>query len=250
MFRTLAAFAIAILSPLALAQDEPSAAKFELRLLSFSPDQQKDEVFLHDPLAKPAEEVKSTAIKSYLNHQFVTVALKSRKLIVSSEKDPKKAVAEGAFLADVTIPEKVNSAILLFLPGAAQGKTVYRVLVIDDAKRSFPAGTFYMSNLSALPVRMTLEAKNYDFKPGQTGLLQNLPMDESGQIKMRTFAFKNNDWYQAATSIWPHPDKARSVLVLFQDPTSGDLKLRGFDDVPPREPANAAAAAPAAAATN
>ncbi len=237
MIRTFATLLVSLLAPFVLAQETSGTVKFELRMLSFSPDLQRAEVFVHDPLAKPGDEIKATAIKSFLNHQFVQVQMKSRKFIISSDKDPKKAVADGALLAEVSMPEKVQSAILLFLPGNPQGKTVYRVLVIDDAKRSFPAGTFYMSNLSSLPIRMTLEAKNYDFKPGQTGLLENLPMDESGQIKMRTFAMKDTGWYQAATSIWPHPDKARSVLVMFQDPASGDLKLRGFDDVPPREPA-------------
>lgn len=247
MIRTLVTLLVSILAPAVLAQDAPAPIKFELRMLAFSPDLQRAEVFIHDPLAKPGDEVKVSEIKSYLNHQFVPVQLKSRKFILSSEKDPKKAASEGALLAEVSMPEKVQSAILLFLPGAPQGKTVYRVLVVDDSKRAFPPGTFYMSNLSSLPVRMNLEAKNYDFKPGQTGLLENLPMDESGQIKMRTFAMKDTGWYQAATSIWPHPDKARSVLVMFQDPASGDLKLRGFDDVPPREPV---AVKPGAAAVN
>jgi hypothetical protein len=247
MIRKLSTLLVSILAPSVLAQEAPAPIKFELRMLSFSPDLQRAEVFIHDPLAKPGEEVKTSAIKSYLNHQFVQVEMRSRKFILSSEKDPKMAASAGALLAEVSMPEKVQSAILLFLPGAPQGKTVYRVLVVDDSKRAFPAGTFYMSNLSSLPIRMTLETKNYDFKPGQTGLLENLPMDESGQIKMRTFAMKDTGWYQAATSIWPHPDKARSVLVMFQDPASGDLKLRGFDDVPPREPA---AAKPVAAAGN
>lgn len=117
-------------------------------------------------------------------------------------------------------------------------------MTINDSKSAFPGGSFHVTNLSPLPVRMMLEQKNYDFKPGGTELVKDPPMREGNQIGMRTFVFKNNAWDAIATSLWPHPGRNRSVLVLFQSPTSGDVQLRAFDDSGPRTPETSAAAAP------
>lgn len=91
---------------------------------------------------------------------------------------------------------------------------------------------------------MLLEQKEYDFKPGGTVLIKDPPVREGNQIGMRTFVFKNNEWEPIATSLWPHPGQNRSVLVLFQNPTSGDVQLRAFDDSGPRAAQSNAAAAP------
>jgi hypothetical protein len=80
--------------------------------------------------------------------------------------------------------------------------------------------------------------------PANLVLIEDPPVGDGGQTGMRTFVFKNNAWVPVSTGLWPHPGQARSVLILFQNPSSGNIQLRGFDDVPPRAPQAAAARTP------
>jgi hypothetical protein len=141
-------------------------------------------------------------------------------------------------IGEVTLPSGANSAILLFLPG--KDKNSAQIMAIDDSKRAFPAGSFHATNLSPLPIKLMLEEKQFDFKPGQAQLIQDPPTGDTGQTAMRTFSFKNNAWGPVATSLWPHPGDARSVLVFYQNPNAGEVQLRSFADVPPRAPQAAA----------
>lgn len=222
---------------LSSAQNGPPPAKVEIRMLAFSPDQRMDDVFAQDPAAEPTAVSVPAPIKTYLNQQFTAMEIKSRKIVFTSKPDRASLGREGEIVAEVSLPDKVNSAILLFLPGKPGGKTKYQALVVDDSKTSFPGGTFIGINLSAIPVRLMLEQKVFDFQPGKFVLISEIPTRAGQQIGMRAAALNKNEWMPIASSIWSHPGKARSVLIFYQDPASGNIQLRAVDDVAPREPA-------------
>ncbi len=228
--------ALALFFPgLALQAQETPGFKAELRLLAFSSAIQQKEVYAQDPAA-PAETPSAvTPIRTYLNHQFTSLQLRSRKIVFTTKPDRASLTREGEVMGEVTLPEGINSAILLLLPGKAGGKTLYQIMPVADSKRLFPAGSFHVTNLSPLPVRIMLEEKKYDFKPGQTVIIEDPPVDAGGQSGMRTFAFKDEKWITISTGIWPHPGNARGLMILFLEPVSGNLQLQSFDDVPPRE---------------
>lgn len=226
-----------------LAAQTPPGAKVEIRMLAFSPDLQKPEAYAHDPAADPTAVSVAAPIKTYLNHQFSNVQLKTRKITFTTKPDRASLTRDGELIGEVTLPDGANSAILLFLPGKPGDKARCQIMAINDSKKAFPAGSYHVTNLSPLPIRMMLEEKNFDFKPGAVMLIEDPPVREGRQTGMRTFAFKDNAWKAIATGLWPHPGNARGVLVLFQDPVTTDVQLRAFDDDPPREP-QAATAAP------
>lgn len=232
--KTLTLAVISIAAVISLNAQVPAPLRVEIRMLAFSPDLQKKEAFAHDPVVDAATVGVPAPIKTYLNHQFSTVILKSRKIAFTTKRDRESLKTASDLIGEVTLPEGVNSAILLFLPGQA-GQC--RIMAIDDSKRAFPAGSFHATNLSPLPVKLMLEQKAFDFKPGQVTLIEDPPVREGGQSGMRTFVFKDNAWAPIATGLWPHPGDARSLLVFFQNPTAGDVQLRSFEDVPPRAPA-------------
>jgi hypothetical protein len=236
----LTAAAVLASSIIALTAQEAAPARIELRMLAFSPDLQKKEAYAHDPLADAAASAVPAPIKTYLNHEFSTVILKSRKVVFTTNKERESLKNDAEIIGEVTLPEGAKSAILLFLPG--KDKTHSRIMAIDDSKRAFPAGSLHITNLSPLPVKLMLESKQFDFKPGQMNLIEDPPLGESGQSAMRTFVFKNNAWSPVATGLWHHPGDARSVRVLFQNPNAGEVQLRAFDDIPPRSPQDATAA--------
>jgi hypothetical protein len=239
MFQPLqTAFAVISSTIVALSAQDSAPAKVELRMLAFSSAQQKKEAFAHDPLADATAAPVPAPIKTYLNHQGSTVFLKSRKIVFTTKigrdslKIPEDVI--GAF----TLPLGLDSAILLFLPG--KDKNSAQIMAIDDSKRAFPAGSFHATNLSPLPIKLILEEKQFDFKSGQAHLIEDPPTGDTGQTAMRTFSFRNNAWGPVATSLWPHPGDARSVLIFYQNPNAGEVQLRSFVDVPPREPQTAA----------
>lgn len=211
----------------------------ELRLLAFDPSL-RQKVYAHDPLAPDAAASVPGDVKSYLNHQFMTVPLKSRKVVFTTKPDRGSLTRTEDLVAETALPDGVNSAILVFLPAPPNGKGTSQIMAINDAKRAFPAGSFHVSNLSPYPVRVMLETKGFNFNPGQAILIQDPPVREGMQSGMRTFAFKNEKWEPIATGLWPHPGETRSVMVLFKNPT-GEVQLRAFDDIRPRDPAAASA---------
>ncbi len=225
------------------AAEEVPTIRVELRMLAFAPSLQQKDAFAHDPAAEVGAASVAAPIKTYLNHEFSTLQLKSRKVVFTTKPDRESLTREADRIGEVTLPEGVSSAILLFLPANAGGKGTCQIMTINDAVKAFPAGSYHATNLSPLPVRLMLEQKAFEFKSGQTMLIENPPVRAGNQSGMRTFAFKNNAWAQIATSLWPHPGKGRGVLVFFANPATGEIQLKAFDDVPPRAPAEAGKAA-------
>lgn len=239
----LAALVLTPFSQLAIAQ-ETAGLKAELRLLAFSSDITVTEAYAHD-VAGPADAtgVKVT-IQSYLNHDFSSLVLRSRKIAFSTKPDRASLTRGGELVGEVALPEGGDSSILLFLPGKAGAKQMYQVMPIPDSKRAFPAGSFHCTNLSNLPVRLTLESQPYDFKPAQAMLIENAPVQANGHSAMRAFAFKDNEWMKVSTGLWPSPGESRTLIIFYQDTLTGNLRLQAYDDVPPRTAKEQATAKP------
>ncbi len=232
-------------SALPVFSQAPSGTPTEIRLLAFSPDLELEEVFAQDPAAPPTTPSVKAAIRSGLNHEFTTLELTGRKIVLTKKPDRESMKRDGELVAEVTLPDGVKSAILLAIPPLKDSKVLCRILAINDSKRAFPPGSYHVTNLSPLKVRMILEDKNFDFNPGQTVLIEKPPFRPDHSIGMRTFAFKDNAWIQMAASIWSEPGQRRGVLILYPDVATGNVQLQAFDDVLPRaEKAVGAAAAP------
>ncbi len=218
-----------------VAQEAPPV-RAEIRLLAFSTDIQQKDVFIQDPAALPETASTPGNIKTYLNHEFVPVVLKSRKISFTTKPDRASLTREGELVGEVTLPVGAESSILLFLPGKPGEKTLYRIMPIADSKKAFPAGSFNITNLSPMPMRLLLEKTNFEFTPGQTKLVENPPVRAGGVCGMRASVFRENRWDEISTSLWPHPGNARALMIMYLDTASGNVQLKGYDDVPPRAP--------------
>ena len=223
---------MAMLPPLH-AREQP-ATRAEIRLLAFQPDLATDEAYVHDPDA-PAETVAiKVSIKSYLNHEFDTVMLTGNRIVITTKPERASLTRSNEVLGMADLADGVRSAILLFLPAPPNGKNRSHIMVIDDSKRAFPAGSFRISNLSTLPVRIVLEKKTYDFKSGEVQLITDPPVRAGNQSGMKAFAFHDEIWQRIGSGIWPAPGTNRVLQVLFSNTAKGHVQLRAFDDVPPR----------------
>jgi hypothetical protein len=52
---------------------------------------------------------------------------------------------------------------------------------------------------------------------------------------MTAFCHRDNEWRRIGAGLWPHPGTKRVVEVLYDDPASGQVQLRGFRDVAVRD---------------
>jgi hypothetical protein len=218
----------------ALFAQEKSSTTLEIRTLAFTPDLQQKSAFAHDPTAADSAVAIPTPIKSYLNHEFAAVPLTARKIVFTTKPDRSSLNTPADIIGEATIPDGVKSAILIFLPANPGSTQRCQIMAIQDSKQAFPSGSIHITNLSPHPIRLILEKKNFDFKAGQTQIIQDPPVREGDMTGMRTFVFRDNAWSPVSTGLWPHPGKARCVKILFQNPSSGSIQLRAFDDVPPR----------------
>ena len=238
---SLAAALVVATLPSARAQSSGSGEPgLSLRLLAFSPDLQQREAYAHDAAADDAAVAVPAPIKTYLNHEFVKVPSTARKLIFTTRPERESMKRDGELIGEVTLPQGTRSAILLFLPAAAGDKAKCRVSVVKDSGREFPAGSFHVTNMSPMQVRLMLERKNFDFKPGQVIVIEDPPARETRQIGMRTFVVRDKRLDPVSTGLWSHPGSSRRLMLFFLDPRTGKVQLRAFDDVPPRDERTAA----------
>lgn len=231
------------LAPPLSAQGAAGGGKVTLRLLAFDTSLRIDEVFIHDPAAQPEASSTPSEIKGYLNHQSVTVPCSGRKLVFTRERERESMTKPGALIGEATLPAKTRSALLLFLPGKPGDQAASQIMAIDDSVSAFPAGSYFVTNLSPNPVRIELEKKPFEFKPADARLIKDPPVRANKHSGMRAFAYSDSQWRPIASGMWPHPGKARSLLVLYPNPRNGAVNLRAFGDVPPRKPAELAAEA-------
>ena len=223
-----------LLSPL-----HAQGMKVRIRLLAFSSSLEAAEVFAQDPAAEPTAASTKADIKGYLNRDSVTLSLKSNKVVFTTKPDRPSMTREGETIADVGFPGSPATALLVFLPAKEGGKAKSQVMVIDDSKRAFPAGSFNITNLSSSPIKLILEGKEFDFPPGQNKLIDNIPADAHGEIGMKAWALQDGKPGLIASSIWTKPKATRSVIVFYLD-ESGTVRLQAFDDVSPQDPPPAA----------
>jgi hypothetical protein len=169
-------------------------------------------------------------VKSFLNHEAATLKLKSPKIVLTthagaaSEKDP------AQLIGSCELPAKGGSVILLFVPEKPDSPTS-KILVIDDSKKAFPAGTFKVANLSSLPVKLELEKKAFDFKPGEVLNIVDPPVNDASASTVKGTCESEGEWKNFFSSSWPHPGGKRVLQVIIDNPDSKLVDIRGFRDV-------------------
>ncbi|WP_193213486.1 hypothetical protein [Luteolibacter marinus] len=203
-----------------------------VRGLAFQLDSPPPEVFVHDAATDGSVPGVKLDVKNYLNHEFSALPIKGKSLVFATTpdpagiKDPKKVVAKAK------LPDNFHSGILMFLPGTGKpGAPPFQVKVIDDAKRKFPPGSVMVLNLSPLGVKIELEKKPFLFKSGETKVIEDPPVGANHSSGMVAYSFNKGEWKRIAATIWAHPGSKRVLQVLFYNPKSKQVELRGIRDV-------------------
>jgi hypothetical protein len=234
----------------AAAQAPAPVIQARVRLLAFTPELKTPEAYAHDPTAAADIPGVKIEIKSYLNDESYLVPTRSKKVVFTSKPDHASMGRQGELIGEASLPTTGNSAIMVFLPGKPGDKAANLVMAVDDSKRSFPPGSFHITNISPQVVRLKLEKSQYDFTPGKTLLISDPPIGEHHQSGMEAFVQKGNAWSPIASGFWPIPKTGRNLALIYQNPATGRVSLRGFDDVTPTDAeAPGATSAPTTSAT-
>lgn len=169
-------------------------------------------------------------LKTFLNHEFDTLKLKDAKLVFTAKPDPASAKDPAEVLGSCEIPGKVKSVILLFLP-ETPGKPACKVAVVEDGAKAFPAGSIKVANLSPLPIKIELEKKSYEFKPGEIRAILNPPVGANNSSGMKSYCQRDGKWENFSSGMWPHPGDKRVLQVFFENPATKQVECRGIRDV-------------------
>lgn len=218
--------------PVAPPAGPAETAGLRVRGLSFQLDSPPTDVFAHDAAGDGTVPGVRLDVKSYLNHEFSGLPIKGDSLVFTKSADPAGIKDSASVVARAKVPAGFRSGIFMFLPGTGKaGDPPFRVLVIDDAKKAFPPGSLKILNLSPLEVRIQLEKEVFSFKSGETKLIEDPPVAANQSSGMRAFCLKDGKWQRIGAGIWPHPGTKRVLQVLFENPKSKQVELRGIRDV-------------------
>jgi hypothetical protein len=211
------------------AQEAPG---LKIRGLHFQLAAPPDDLFAHDPSTQGKLPGVKLDVKSYLNHEYAVLPFPGKEFTVTGSADPTDLADSGKVLAKVKLPDGFKNGIFIFLPGTGKaGDPKFRVLVIDDANRLFPPGSFRITNLSPRPVRIELEKEVFNFRSGETRVIEDPPVSASNSSGMRGFAQVDGNWTRFASTIWPHPGEKRSIQLIFEDPKTRQVEIHGIRDI-------------------
>ena len=220
-------------APPAAPPEAPAAtAGLRVRALSFQLDSPPADVFAHDAAGDGTVPGVKLDVKSYLNHEFSGLPIKGDSLIFTKSADPAGIKDSANIVAKTRLPAGFRSGIFMFLPGTGKaGDPAFRVLVIDDTKKAFPPGSLKILNLSPLPVSIMLEKEAFNFKSGETKVIEDPPVGPSQSSGMVAKCYKDGEWRKIGSGVWPHPGSKRVLQVLFENPKSQQVELRGIRDI-------------------
>lgn len=230
------------LMPLLVAQETPAPGGGgappekppggNVRGLAFQLDSPPAEVYVHDAAGNGEMPGVKLDVKNYLNHEFSALPIKGKSLVFTKSADPAGIKDPKNVVAKATLPKTFHSGILMFLPGTGkQGDPPFRVMVIDDSKSKFPPGSVKVLNLSPLGVKIELEKKPFLFKSGDNKNIDDIPVGANQTAGMVAYSYDEGKWKRIASGILAAPGNKRVLQVLFYNPKSKQVELRGIRDV-------------------
>ena len=211
------------------AQQKDAGRDVIVRCLSFAKMKTDKEVYLHSQSAASDIQGVKVRLKTYLNHERATIKLVGGGVIFSRSSEAVNAEKES--VAHVKVPARWQRVLFVFFPQKKGAKDSYRILVLDDSKKEFPSGSIQCCNLSSQTVRLTLEKKIFDLKPGSRRVIQNPPVNAANHTAMYAYVKKGDEWQRIGACLWPHPGRKRVLQFFYLDPVSKRVQLSGIKDV-------------------
>ncbi|MCW1926146.1 hypothetical protein OKA05_26545 [Luteolibacter arcticus] len=202
--------------------------EYQVRGITLGQDNPGPEVHVHHDGGAP--DAGKLEVKSFLNHEGTTLKLKGPKIVLTTQAGAASVKDPAQVIGSCQLPSGGGSVILLFVPEKA-GSPTSKIVVVDDSKKAFPAGSIKIANLSSLPVKLDLEKKIFDFKPGEIRNIEDPPVNDANSSAFKGTCQADGEWQSFSSGIWPHPGPKRVLQVMTDNPETKLVSIRSFRDV-------------------
>lgn len=202
--------------------------EYQLRGISVKADVPGPELHVHHDGGTPDAGV--IQVKSFLNHEADAVKLKGSKIVLTTQAGAASVKDPALVVGSCQLPAKGGSVILLFVP-EKEGSPACKIVVLDDSKKAFPPGSIKIANLGSLPVKLELEKKAFDFKPGEIRNIEDPPVNESNNIGIKGTCEAGGQWQLFTSGVWAHPGPKRVLQVITDNASTKLVDIRGYRDV-------------------
>lgn len=212
------------------AQQNEGAVPLRIRAVLHDPVNPTAELFLRD---QTGTVVKLKLLAEGLSNEQVTLPLNGSLVLYNSATvDPKKP--EASLAASVRIPPNTKRAIILVLPGPADSKPAYRMVLVNDSAAAFPRGESRV--ISLVPVETAIEAGEHKL-PVPAGKVTHVPAVK----KVNEFNMAQTNFYYKAGSAWvpfterqlQYLDEFRRIFIVHVTPGSAEPFVTTIIDTTP-----------------
>lgn len=135
--------------------------------------------------------------------------------------------------ATATIPAGASNAILVFVPGAGDGKSpAWRVMVIEDSPKVFPDGGTYVANLYNKDIRFIIgEHKGMLHAAGSHGYEMPKKLDDFNMAPVMFELLQDDKWRTASESSLRFLPGMRYLIFAYVDPATGRARINTCQDL-------------------
>ena len=108
-----------------------------------------------------------------------------------------------------------------------------QLMPMDGGEKGFVGGSYLLRNATKIDLAGTIGDGRFGLKPGQNSLIQPGPSKVKGLQKYcyATIYFRRGEEAEPFfSSTWRYSEKARSMVIFYQDPTTQQLRLHTIRD--------------------
>jgi len=224
LFVLIAAFCL----PLLDAQEEGRAVRLRTLCFEMVPGAPREVVVSGDPTLESRGDV---ALSRRLSSEQIGLSITGTavRLGLVGTSDDGKPVLNA--MAQASLPSTGSQFLLLLVPSGEKEGEVYRCLVLPDEAKAFPAGAFRFVNLSPSRLRFALGSQPIQVAPGEIKIMDKVAgAREDGRFPYIAQHHEGGVWNRLSTGYWTSHETTRSLQVVYLDPRTNRLTLRGFDD--------------------
>jgi hypothetical protein len=146
--------------------------------------------------------------------------------------DPKNPAASLA--ASVILPPNLKRALVILVPAPAGEKPAYRMLVIDDSAKAFPAGESRV--LPLIGVETAIQAGEHRL-PVHPGKITNVPpvtkRDEYNMAQTNFYYKKSDSWEPFTERQLQYLDVCRRIFIVHATPGALQPTVTTIVDITP-----------------
>lgn len=211
-----------------LAQSEPRAIRFRTLCFEMVPGAPRDLTVSGDPTLGSRKEV---GLSRRLSSAQQNIAVTGNKVSLGTLTSNDEGETTLEPLATAALPASGSQFLFLLVPSGEKTGKVYRCLVLPDEGKAFPPGAFRFINLSPSKLRFAMGKQTLEVPAGSIKVLKKVEeVRDDGRFPYIAQHHDGKTWNRLSTGFWTSHQRIRSLQVVYFDPRTKRLTLRGFDD--------------------